>query len=101
MLVHTRRHHTKVVPATKALPEKEENISWRDSAKKLIEKYSEAGAILRGARFKNDFTQKQLAEKLGVKPHHISEMEHGKRSIGKTMARRLAEVLDVDYRVFL
>ena len=57
--------------------------------------------MLRGARFKADLTQKLLAEKLGVKPHHISEMEHGKRTIGKAMAKRLASVLSVNYKVFL
>jgi transcriptional regulator with XRE-family HTH domain len=56
---------------------------------------------VRGARFKAELTQKQLAEKLGVLPHHISEMEHGKRPISKKMAHKLAEVLDVNYKVFL
>jgi plasmid maintenance system antidote protein VapI len=46
-------------------------------------------------------TQAQLAEKIGVKRHHISEMESGKRPIGKDMAKRLADVLHTDYKVFL
>ncbi len=37
---------------------------------------------------------------MGVSQTHISEMEHGKRPIGKEMARRLAKVLKVNYRVF-
>jgi len=28
-------------------------------------------------------------------------MEHGKRSIGKEMARRMAQSLNVDYRILL
>lgn len=48
-----------------------------------IEKFSEAGLMPRGSRYKAELTQKELAEKLGVKPHHISEMENGKRPIGK------------------
>ncbi|MCX5850790.1 MAG: helix-turn-helix transcriptional regulator [Deltaproteobacteria bacterium] len=32
-------------------------------------------------------SQKQLAEKIGVSQSHISEMEKGKRPIGKKMAR--------------
>jgi len=57
--------------------------------------------MLRGARFKADLTQKELAEKLGVKQHHICEMEHGRRVIGKAMAKRHSEILKIDYRVFL
>jgi len=61
----------------------------------------DGGLALRGARKREDLTQKQLAGLLGISQTHISEMEHGKRPIGKEMARRLASVLKVDYRVFL
>ncbi len=60
-----------------------------------------AGHALRGLRLREEMTQKALAERIGVKPSHISEMESGKRPIGKEMAKRLAEVLRTDYRVFL
>ena len=56
---------------------------------------------LRGARKREALTQKELARLVGVSQTHISEMEHGKRPIGKDMARRLAKVLKVNYRVFL
>jgi DNA-binding XRE family transcriptional regulator len=56
---------------------------------------------LRGARKREALTQKELARLAGVSQTHISEMEHGKRPIGKDMARRLAKVLKVNYRVFL
>ena len=46
-------------------------------------------------------TQAQLAEKIHIKPHHISEMENGKRTIGKEMAKRLAKALNTGYKVFL
>lgn len=59
------------------------------------------GAMLKGARFKEDMTQAQLAEASGIPRRHISEMENGRRSIGKERAKRLAEALKVDYRVFL
>ena len=54
-----------------------------------------------GARKREALTQKELAHLVGVSQTHISEMEHGKRPIGKDMARRLAKVLKVNYRVFL
>jgi plasmid maintenance system antidote protein VapI len=77
------------------------SIPWRKNAKKEIEKYTEVGAMVRGGRYKAGLTQKQLAQLIDVKPHHICEMEYGKRTIGKEMAKRLAAVFKVDYRVFL
>lgn len=59
------------------------------------------GTMLRGARFKEDITQVQLAAASGIPRRHISDMENNRRPIGKQTARKLAEVLRVDYRVFL
>jgi DNA-binding XRE family transcriptional regulator len=57
---------------------------------------------LRAYRTREKLTQKQLAELTGIPQHHLSEMENGKRGIGKERARRLAAALNVaDYRVFL
>lgn len=58
-------------------------------------------AILRGSRNKEGMTQKELAERLDIRQSHLSEMENGKRPIGKNMAKKLAEVFDCDFRVFL
>lgn len=62
---------------------------------------SHPGKILRGLRTREDLTQAQLAEKIGVRPHHVSEMEHGKRVIGKAMAKKLATVLNTSYKILL
>jgi DNA-binding transcriptional regulator YiaG len=59
------------------------------------------GRMLRAARSKEDVTQSHLARMTGIPQRHISEMEHGKRPIGKERAKKLAEVLKVDYHVFL
>ncbi|MCI0382273.1 MAG: helix-turn-helix domain-containing protein [Chlamydiae bacterium] len=80
---------------------KEKNISWREAAKRDIRKHSEGGQMVRGARFKADVSQRELARAIGVNQHHISEMENGKRPIGKEMAKRLAEFFKMDYRLFL
>ncbi len=56
---------------------------------------------MRGLRFREELTQKQLSQMIGVKPNHISEMENGKRCIGKDMAKRLAKALRTEYKVFL
>jgi DNA-binding XRE family transcriptional regulator len=59
------------------------------------------GSAIRGLRLRQGLTQEQLAQLLGVKRPNLSEMENGKRPIGKNMAKRLAQVLKTDYRVFL
>ena len=59
------------------------------------------GDALRGARELCGLTQQQLAETAGVGKSNISEMERGKRPIGKAMAKRLAKALGSSYKVFL
>ena len=103
MSVHTRTRHTKskrsksvsVRVAHKKRP------TWRDVAKKEINKFSEPGVMLRGCRYKKNITQAQLSKAINVQQNHISEMENGKRPIGKEMAKRFAEYFKTDYRVFL
>ncbi len=56
---------------------------------------------LKGMRYREGLTQVELAQKTGIRQNHISEMENGKRTIGKETAIKLAEVLDTDYRLFL
>ena len=63
--------------------------------------WNSGGVSIRGGRGKEGLTQKQLAELTGISQHHLSEMENGKRPIGKETARKLAAALKVDYRVFL
>jgi len=59
------------------------------------------GTALRGLRSREGLTQKQLGKMIGAKPSHISEMENGKRTIGKEMAKRLAKALRTNYKIFL
>ncbi len=82
-------------------PEKDEWIPAEDVFKDLYKKHGKPGAILKGSRLKEDLTQVALAKKLGVPQQHISEMEGGKRPIGKEMSKRLAKIFGTDYRVFL
>jgi DNA-binding XRE family transcriptional regulator len=56
---------------------------------------------LRGARGREDLTQKQLSEMTGIPQRHLSEMENGRRTIGKERAKKLAAALHCDYRLFL
>jgi len=96
-----KKHPTsKVSYVEKPIPESS-STPWKNVFQEGINELSEAGLMLKGARLKAQFTQKELAEKLGIHTHHISEMEHGKRTIGKSMARKLAQILEVDYKLFL
>jgi len=73
--------------------------TWKDSFPALQE--NETDTYLAGARHREGLTQRQLAEKSGLPQRHISEMENGKRPIGKENAKKLAAVLNADYRTFL
>ncbi len=96
------------IPVTKVVEVKEVLASYGAIAKEpesvpWEEVYPDfnGSVALRGARKREGLTQKELARLVGANQTHISEMEHGKRPIGKDMARRLAKVLKAHYRIFL
>ena len=60
--------------------------------------YRTPGYYLRLYRLRADMTQVQLACQAGIRQRHLSEMENNKRPIDKTLARKLAHILDFDYR---
>jgi DNA-binding XRE family transcriptional regulator len=76
--------------------ENEKTVLWEDA----FPEYGPCDA-LKGARLMEGLTQAQLAAKINIRPHHISEMENGKRPIGKEMAKRFAIALNTGYKVFL
>ena len=80
---------------------KEKSILASDVLPDLADDALRPATMLRGSRYKAGWTQKDLALALDMKQHHVSEMENGKRPIGKAMAERLAEVFECDYRVFV
>lgn len=80
------------------------NVSDLIPVEELFEDFDEdslPGVALLGARTKEDITQKQLSQLTGIPQGHISEMENGKRTIGKKRAKVLGDALGVSYRVFL
>jgi predicted transcriptional regulator len=109
----TKKHHTeKLVPLSLMVRpenvetitryvaglERSDSIPWREVAAK---RGSIPAAVLRGARSKAEITQTRLSELTGIPQRHISEMERGKRPVGKETAKKLAAILETDYRVFL
>ena len=62
---------------------------------------SSPGKALRGYRYREAMTQARLAELAGVSKQHISDMENGRRVIGKDVAKRLGEALGAPWKRFL
>lgn len=56
---------------------------------------------LRGIRYREDLTQKEMAARLGVTPANLSAMERGKRPIGKALAKKIAGIFGGSYKSFL
>lgn len=81
--------------------ELEDSTSWRGSFQDILNERGEPGTVLRGMRLREELTQQELAEKLGISQYNLSKMENGKRSIGKEMANRLGRYFRADYRIFL
>lgn len=115
MLENTKKHHIEhnIVGPAENWPKVESilkkfgfsiqtegSISWRDVFPKEYTD-NEVGTALRGTRNKEDLTQMQLSEKTGIPQRHISEMERGKRPIGKKNAKLFASILKINYRVLL
>jgi len=77
-----------------------DSIPWREAYPECSEAQL-IGKALAGTRDREGLTQIQLSELTGIPQRHISEMENGKRPIGKEMAKRLGKALSISYKVFL
>jgi DNA-binding XRE family transcriptional regulator len=55
----------------------------------------------RGIRAKTGLTQKEIAERLEIAQADVSNIERGKRTIGKALAKRIEKEFGIDYRRFL
>ena len=76
-----------------------ESVSWEKVAKDDIAKYGKAGIALRGARYREGLSQKELAKRTGITQDNISKMENGKRPIGEKVAKKLAKALKIDFEL--
>lgn len=94
----------KLLDFLRALQSHDENaelVPADEVFKDLDEKYGKTGTTIRGLRVRDGITQKNLAQKLAIHQTHISQIENGKRVVGKNLARKLAKVFRTDYRLFL
>jgi plasmid maintenance system antidote protein VapI len=78
-----------------------DTISPEEFFAAINKKYTKAGVLLQGVRAREGFTQIQMAKKLNVTQSDISQMENGKRKIGRKMALRIQKLFDVNYESFL
>jgi DNA-binding XRE family transcriptional regulator len=117
MLERTKKHSTETTSEARFIGTQEKIALLRKYARKIglrdatetvsvEEAFPEyvanpAGTVLCGYRHREGLTQVELAKQTGIPQRHISEMEHGKRTIGKEAARKLASVLHCDYRMLL
>jgi ribosome-binding protein aMBF1 (putative translation factor) len=99
MKLRRMAHALKVQDVTEWELDEKESYSIEELSPEMT--WNSGGIAIRGGRGKEGLTQKQLAELTGIAQHHISEMENGKRPIGKETAKKLATALNIDYRVFL
>lgn len=99
--LRVHRHNAPLVKRYAEIIESEEERTY--TVAEVFPEYigKESQVALRAYRTREALTQKQLSELTGIPQHHISEMETGKRSIGKERAKKLAEALHCDYRQLL
>ena len=69
--------------------------------KRLGNYYRTPGYYLRVYRNRAELTQARLAGKAGILQHHVSEMEHNRRPMGKALARKLAKISNCEYQRLL
>lgn len=69
-----------------------------DTATRHGDYYNTPGYNLKLYRARADLTQTALAELIDIRQHHLSEMEHNKRPIGKNMAKKIAQILNINYK---
>ena len=67
----------------------------------LIAEYGEPAVLLKGLRTKENLSQVEFAKAIGITQANLSAMENGHRPIGKTIAKRIADVFGIDYRILL
>ncbi len=95
---------TAIIQNILSLTQKKSGEEIKDDKVYPIEQFMDEitpGRALLGLRYREDLTQKQFAEKLGIKQSHVSEMENNRRPISLQMAKKISKIFGVGYKVFL
>lgn len=108
----THRHATYAIPKrivekyviedekSRSKPKKA-TVTIKSLFDKLDEKYTRAGALLKGLRLREGLSQVAFAKKINVTQANLSNMENGRRPIGKIIAKRIQKIFGTNYRYFL
>ncbi|MBA2652641.1 MAG: helix-turn-helix transcriptional regulator [Tatlockia sp.] len=67
----------------------------------LVKESGEPGVLLKGLRYREGLSQIEFAKQLNISQTNLSAMENGRRTLGKELAKRIADIFKLDYRVFL
>lgn len=90
-----------VLEIKKSKKSKNKPISIQSLFEKLDTKFTKAGALLKGLRLREGLSQVEFAKKINVTQANLSNMENGRRPIGKMIAKRIEKVFKANYRYFL
>lgn len=101
MREHTKKHLTDTYNYFPGPFKEKESAHWKELAREAFGDIPGNAINLRGLRNREGLSQKELAEHLGTNQANISKMERGMREISVKMARKLSQVFDIDYRLFL
>lgn len=55
---------------------------------------------MKGARSREEMTQKKLSKKLGVDQAVVSKIENGKLKITSEISRKLGKLFNINFKVF-
>ena len=89
-----------VMERYKVLPD-DQSISIDKLFSGLTQKSGEPGALLKGLRYREGLSQIDFSKKLNISQTNLSAIENGRRTIGKELAKRIASLFGLDYRIFL
>ena len=103
MQARTRKHHTdKTSKIEKIIDCNEDRAKSLDYFfRENFGDFPQWAVVLRGLRNREGLSQASLGQKLGVAQTNISQMELGKRPIGKALAKKFAAFFKTDYHLFL
>jgi len=89
-------------PDTMLIDDDDEAVEWESSSlAREIKAKKTPGKLVRAYRERAGMTLVNLAKAVGTKYPNLSAIEHDRRAVGLGMARKLGDVLGVDYRKFL
>jgi len=84
------------------LEDEKENVDWfKTDLHKEISASMKPGDYLRNFREAQGITQRELADKIGVRVNYLSDLETGQRAISRMNAKKFAAIFNVTPAVFI